>query len=81
MTGRQEVTVPNRVCPNCAEGFSLNGVVVPVTPMHELCQGDVPDLDAPGGGWRCSCPCRTWDSIPSAETFGVPTVIQHPPRS
>lgn len=49
----------NMVCPACAEGFDLNGVVVPQTPDHDRCMGTVSDKDAPGGGWTCTCPCRS----------------------
>lgn len=50
--------VVNRVCPQCAEGFDLNGFVVPQTPKHDRCLGKVIDRDAPGGGWDCECECR-----------------------
>lgn len=58
MTLRERVTSPNKVCPSCAEGFSLAGVLIPTTPNHDACMGTVPDLDAPGGGWDCQCECR-----------------------
>lgn len=80
MTRRPPPT--NRVCPQCAEGFNLGGIILPTKANHDLCLGDVPDRDAPGGGWRCSCSCRRDidPGVPSKEEFGVPIVIQHPPR-